>query len=71
MLLFEVCTADVLDDRLLGAKFPDRVGASFINTFIVVLPILVALGEVASDGLHEHAGVGVFFGGIVLIAAGR
>ena len=65
MLLFEVCTADVLDDRLLGAKFLHRMGASLINTLVVVLPILVGLGEVARDGFHANdgsAGVGVFFG---------
>ena len=61
----------MLDDRPLCAKFPDRVGASLINTFVVVLPILVALGEVAADRFHGNAGVGVFFGGIVLTAAGR
>ena len=65
MLLFEVCTADVLDDRLLGVKFLDRMDASFINTLIVVLPILVGLGEVARQDFHANdgsAGVGVFFG---------
>ena len=73
MLLFEVCTADVLDDRLLGAKFPDKMGASLINTFIVVLPLLVALGEVAADGFHandRNAGVDVRSVCIVLTAAG-
>ena len=68
-MVYDMCTLDVLDDQLLSANFLDRMGAPLINTFIVVLPILVAFGEVAANGFHGNVGVSVFFLCIILTTA--
>ena len=67
-----MCTADVRDNGLLRAKLSSWMGASLINTFIVVGLGVSALGEVAIDSYYtsdRNSRVGVLFECIGLMAA--
>ena len=69
-----MCAADVIDNWLLGRKFANGMGTSFIIACVVFSLVAAALCEVAADGVHSPAQnlrVGMQFWVFALTAVGR